>query len=196
VTKTRAQDDYREMLAQSCELLNEIRWGLAGYLDRVDEMTGSLGSGGAGAGSKGNVADPTFAAVGKADPGRAELSEFRSEMARTYRAVLVLHGRWKRGRDIRAAPPRLDDPGCELCSALPDHRANGAPLDPRHWCSSYCSVNVVTVRPRKRGKGNDTFSEEIRVCYWCYRFHRRTGRKPTVSDLADHAEGKAVHASA
>ncbi|MDQ6719339.1 MAG: hypothetical protein M3003_00915 [Candidatus Dormibacteraeota bacterium] len=194
--KTRAADDYREMLTQSTELLNEIRWGLSGYLDRIDEMTGSFGGGDGGGSSKGSVSDPTAAAATKRDPGRAELAQFRREVGTLYKAVLVLHARWRRGRDVQTAPPRLYDPGCELCSSLPATLPNGAPVEDRHWCGSYCTVTITTVRPKKRGKGSDTYTEELRVCYWCYRFHRRTDRRPNVSELAAHANGRRVMASA
>lgn len=178
-------DDVREMLKQSSELLNEVRWGADGYLERIGEMMGNFpGGSGSGTGmSKGSHSDPTSSAADKRDPGRDEWHAFRKEVKKVYLDVLSLHRRWKDGREPRPTPP-LHDPGCELCSTIP-----------RNHADTYTTRTITEQTTTKKGRIVET-TQEFRVCYWCYCFHRRTGRLPVAEELAAHAEGRRVRVDA
>ena len=177
-----------ELIAEASDLLNEVRWSLPGYVDRVDEMTGRFPGGGSGLGGgappKGSHSDPTFSAPGSRDPGRDEKSNLIRDVRVLHQAVLAVYGRWDRGRLRTTAPARLKDPGCELCTNIPAKLPDGTPGATEHWCPSYCSID----RPAR--KGDKTI--KIRVCSWCYQFKRRQGRVPNLKELVAHSEGRRV----
>ena len=162
------------MLAQITELSQEVRFGLSGYLDRVDEMTGNYPATAAGGGSSpGSHSDPTSASSGKRDPGKAELKDFDNLVLRAHKAILDLHGRWLRNCAPQPSPTKIDDSGCELCAEIPNH-----------WCARYCGIEVET----KARRGEKT--RRYLVCYWCYSHYRRIGELPSVDQRQSHAEGR------
>jgi len=187
---TRAQDDFREMLYQSREMIAEISWGAEGWLERLDEMAGIYPGAGGGGSSKGTHSDPTGSAHGKKDPGAMDKRAAEKLMQRIYKDVLDLFGEWERNRaPKRLTTNHLTDPGCEPCTSIPATLDNGAPGYPLHFCASHTTADIVERKPGKRGKVVET-TQRVRLCSSCYTFWRRNDRLPNVYEVVDHINGK------
>lgn len=187
------QDDIREMTMQCSEMLNDMRWGMTGWLERLDEQKGNYGGSsldGAGR-SKGSHSDPTEARAGKADPGQAEYNDALKATRKAYKAVREAYAYWDRTRAPRRdTTEKLSDPGCEPCTSIPAELPNGQPGYPMHFCPTHTSPDIVEKTISKKGKIIETTREKFRMCSSCYTFWRRNERVPTVYEVVDHVEGR------
>lgn len=184
----KGEADRLELLAQTCEMLNEVRWGHKAFTDRLAEMgDGGLPSG-EGNGRSGGHSSPVERQLvpeggekGKVysrhvDPAALELREFEHELRKAWKAATILHQRYTRIATPQSSPTKMTDPGCELCDQIPNH-----------WCPTYVSIEVET--SAKKGKA---MKRKLRVCWWCYRHFKAAEAIPTIEQRTAHAEGRRV----
>lgn len=166
-----------EKLAELANIAVGIRFGMAAFDDRIEEMSAGIPARGQGQGAKGDHSDPTWRAFEK--PGRTATTRIDRRVDDAHRAIEKLYAAYAEIAQPKRGIDRLSDPGCEWCAAAA--KAKDSPV-PDHWAPVY---GFVTFPGSKR---------KWRVCTWCYRFAvSRVGRRPEVEELWAHAEGKRVY---
>jgi hypothetical protein len=191
--------DLYELANKSRDKLAEVVWGFDTWARRIDEWTDTgLGSSpldGSGGGS--DVSRPTERRViddrvddkqpqpideairnnhHRRDPTAAYRRQLEARIVKIAREIDDLHADYERDVEPRMAPPKMGDPGCELCTdVVPGHR-----------CETAWTTSIV-----EKVKGREV-TRKIRVCRWCGDFKVKKGRVPTMDERVAHAEGRRV----
>lgn len=181
-------------LAELAEKAYGIRHGMAAFDERLDEMGAGPPARGQGRGGKGTVSDPTFGEVDKA--AVVVTTKLDGLVDRAHAAVLDLEEAYQEIAQPKHGMPTMGTPNCAWCEdAARAWRVAVAKAEQRgekvvddegvatHRCRPYLFAEV---------KGTKDRVVKVLVCQFCYRFHRRHGRPPTVDELWLHAQGKRV----
>ncbi|HEX5879778.1 MAG TPA: hypothetical protein VF468_15915 [Actinomycetota bacterium] len=205
-----------EKLAQLAEIAVGIRYGMAAFDERLDEMGPGIGPRGNGRGAKGGVSRPVETEAlapfpdecpkcGAAVPAGSDACPGCKHARKGRRpAPVVTSARLDRIVDAaHALILDLDAAYGEIARAQRGLPAKGEPSC--GWCQE--AVHAAAKVEAKEGKApipldyrsrtylfaqerkGDKVVGKVLVCEWCYRFDKRHDRKPTIEERWIHAQG-------
>jgi hypothetical protein len=177
--------DRNRKLAELADIAQGVRYGIAAFDDRAEEMGPGIAARGNGRGGKGAHSDPTEAAVTKPATvvSPAKLDRL---VDRAHAAVLDLDAAYGEIARTTRGMPAKGEPSCAWCAeavqaaAKVEAKEGKAPVPLDYRSPTYLFAEV-------QGKGGKTV--RALVCEWCYRFNLREERKPSVEERWVHIQG-------
>ena len=174
-----------EKLAELADLAVGIRYGMAAFDERSDEMGPGPSSRGNGPRPKGTVSNPTWDAFDK--PATVVTSaQFDRILDKAHAAVVQLDNAYGEIARTQRGLPAKGEPSCAWCAeavaaaAKVEAKEGKAPIR-----LDYRSRTYLFAEERK----GDKVIGKVLVCEWCYRFDKRNGHKPTIEERWVHAQG-------
>lgn len=189
-------------LAEVAELAHGVLHGIAAFDDRLEEMGPGVSARGSGPGTKGGSSSPVEGQLDK--PPVVVSSRLDRLVDRLHAAALDVDAAYGEVARTQRGLPAKGEPSCAWCdeavqaaakvasTSLAKARAKGdelvtlddlAPVPLGHHSPTYLFAEVK--------RGEKVVGRQL-VCEWCYRFHRRHERKPTIEERWIHIQGGRV----
>lgn len=173
-----------EKLAELANIAVGIRYGMAAFDERLDEMGPGISARASGGGGKGSSSSPVEGQVIK--PARVVTSDIERRVDRAHAAILDLEAAYGEIARTQRGLPAKGEPSCGWCqeavhaAAKVEAKEGKAPIP-----LDYRSRTYLFAVERK----GDKVVGKVLVCEWCFRFEKRNGRKPTIEERWIHAQG-------
>jgi hypothetical protein len=185
--------DRNRKLAEMDDIAHGVRYGIAAFNDRLEEMGPGIGQRSTGRSGKGSVSRPVEDAAGVTDgrqPPRSVTSRLDRIIDAAHALMLDLDAAYGEIARTKHGLPAKGEPSCAWCAEAVQAAAkveakegkSPIPLDYRSPTYLYAEVR----------KGDKVVGKQL-VCEWCYRFNLRHERKPTIEERWIHAQGGQVH---
>lgn len=186
-----------QKLAELADIAHGIRWGIAAFDNRLEEMGPGPAARGNGRGGKGGHSDPVYGEVCDGRRPVTVTSDFDRLLDQAHAAVLKLEAAYRPIAQPVKGLPSGGEPSCTWCdeaarswraAALKEGDQDAAERSPVavHRCKPYLFA--------KHKVDNGTRVVKVLVCKFCYQFNLPSNqdRRPTDEELWRHAQGQRV----